>query len=67
VFNALTSAILDSGSSIRIFNDSSRFLEYRPAPYGDYVLAGEGKVQIYGYGTVEEETYLLDVKEIPES
>lgn len=46
------SAILDSGSSIHIFNARERFTDYRPAPPGDSVIAGKSVVPILGYGTV---------------
>ncbi|KAL9567430.1 hypothetical protein ACKAV7_008380 [Fusarium commune] len=42
------SAILDSGSTIHIFNEVCRFLNYRPAPSGDFVYAGESPVAIHG-------------------
>jgi hypothetical protein len=47
------SAILDSGSTIHIFNEVCRFLNYRPAPSGDFVYAGESPVAIHGYGNVD--------------
>ena len=47
------SAILDSGSTIHIFNEICRFLDYRPAPFGDFVYAGDSQVAIYGYGDVD--------------
>lgn len=46
------SAILDSGASIHIFNDRSRFLNYQPAPRYDCVFAGDTQVRIHGYGKV---------------
>ncbi|KAF4340968.1 hypothetical protein FBEOM_5107 [Fusarium beomiforme] len=47
------SAILDSGSTIHIFNEVCRFLDYRPAPFGDFVYAGDSPVAIHGYGNVD--------------
>ena len=49
----VNSAILDSGTTIHIFNNKSRFQDLRRAQPGDYVWAGENKVPIQGYGTVE--------------
>ena len=47
------SAILDSGTTIHIFNELSRFNEFRTADPGDFVWAGETKVPIQGYGNVD--------------
>ena len=47
------STILDSGSSIHIFNDRSRFRDFRPAPADSSVLTGGGNCLIEGYGTVD--------------
>jgi GAG-pre-integrase domain len=47
------SAILDSGTTIHIFNEISRFLRFRPAESSDFVWAGEDKVRIQGYGNVD--------------
>src|SRR5947207_3689681 len=49
------SAILDSGTTLHIFNQISRFLNFRRALPGDYVWAGEHKVPIQGYGEVDIE------------
>jgi hypothetical protein len=38
------SAILDSGMTIRIFNEIARFLHFRTAPQGDFVWAGDSKI-----------------------
>jgi hypothetical protein len=51
------SAILDSGSTIHIFNEISRFLHFRAAPNGDFVWAGDNKVKIQGYGDVDIEIH----------
>lgn len=47
------SAILDSATTIHIFNEITRFLDFKTANPGDYVWAGERKVPIKGYGTVD--------------
>jgi hypothetical protein len=49
------SAILDSGTTIHIFNEIARFLNFRTANPGDFVWAGEHKVPIQGYGNVDIE------------
>jgi hypothetical protein len=46
------STILDSGSTIHVFHDINRFEKYRKARPGDYLLAGNSKVRIEGYGEV---------------
>ena len=47
------SAILDSGTTLHIFNQISRFLNFRAAPEGDFVWAGDHKIPILGYGEVD--------------
>lgn len=47
------SAILDTGTTIHIFNEVSRFLRITAAPEGDHVWAGDSKVSILGYGDVD--------------
>ena len=47
------SAILDSGTTIHIFNEISRFNNFRTADPGDFVWAGEHRVPIQGYGNVD--------------
>ena len=47
------SAILDSGTTIHIFNEISRFLHFHTAPQGDFVWAGDSKVKVLGYGNVD--------------
>ncbi|KAM4058338.1 GAG-pre-integrase domain-containing protein [Hirsutella rhossiliensis] len=49
------SALLDSGSTIDIFNEISRFTHFRRATPGDFLWAGESKVPIQGYGDVDVE------------
>ena len=46
------STFLDSGATIYIFYNRSRFLNYRTALPNDYVIAGTTNVKIYGYGKV---------------
>jgi hypothetical protein len=47
------SAILDSGTTIHIFNEIARFLNFRTADPRDFVWAGEHKVPIQGYGNLD--------------
>jgi len=47
------SAILDSGTTIHIFNEITRFLDFRTAPDVDFVWAGDSRVPILGYGDVD--------------
>jgi hypothetical protein len=47
------SATLDSGSTIHVFNEVTRFLNFQTAPDGDFVWAGEHKVPILGYGDID--------------
>jgi Pol polyprotein, beta-barrel domain len=44
--------ILDSGTTIHVFNNLSRFSNFRKAPCGDYLIAGRSEVPILGYGDV---------------
>ena len=53
VYPLKNSAILDSGTTIHIFNEITRFNDFKTADPGDYVWAGEHKVPIKGYGTVD--------------
>lgn len=50
------SAILDSGSTIHIFNNNNRFTRFQQAEEGDYVFAGKRRVPIRGYGIVDIQT-----------
>src|SRR5208337_453853 len=45
--------ILDSGTTLYIFNEISRFLNFRPVPKGDYVFAGDSQVPILGYSNID--------------
>src|SRR5436190_15478766 len=49
------SAILDSGSTIHVFNEITRFLNFRSAQPGDFLWAGDHKVPIQGYGDIDIE------------
>ena len=44
--------ILDSGATIHVFNDLSRFSNFRKAPRGEYLIAGDSHVPILGYGDI---------------
>ena len=46
-------AILDSGTTLHIFNDEKWFRNIQPAPLGDYVQTGSNIVSILGYGDIE--------------
>jgi hypothetical protein len=46
------STILDSGTTLHIFNNLLRLMNFRKAPDGDFVWAGDNKVRILGYGEV---------------
>ncbi|KJZ70533.1 hypothetical protein HIM_10077 [Hirsutella minnesotensis 3608] len=47
------SALLDSATTLHIFNEISRFNNFRAALPGDYVTAGDHLVPIQGYGDVD--------------
>jgi hypothetical protein len=47
------SAILDSGSTLHIFNDLSRFRNLKKDPRNEYVIAGNSEVPILAYGDVD--------------
>ena len=53
VYPLKNSAILDSATTIHIFNEITRFIDFKTADLGDYVWAGEKKVPIKGSGTVD--------------
>ena len=44
--------ILDSGTTIHVFNDLSRFINFRKAPHHHILIAGNHKVPILGYGDI---------------
>jgi transposase InsO family protein len=52
------STLLDSGTTIDIFNDLSRFQEFRKAPRNHVVRCGNHFARVLGYGTVD-----VDVRE----
>src|SRR5204863_3548650 len=47
--------ILDSGSTIHVFNEITRFLNYCSAQPGDFLWAGDHKVPIQRYSNVDIE------------
>ena len=53
VYPLINSAILDSGTTLHIFNQISRFIDFRAAPPGDFVWAGNAQIPIRGYGEVD--------------
>jgi hypothetical protein len=53
IFLLKLSAILDSRASLHVFNDLSRFSDFRNASRGDYLLAGASEVPILGYRNVD--------------
>ena len=46
-------ALLDTGSTLHVFNQVARFNGLEPAQKGDFLWAGENKVPVEGYGTVD--------------
>jgi hypothetical protein len=46
------STILDSGTTIHVFNDLSRFINFRKAPHHHILIAGNHEVPILGYGDI---------------
>jgi hypothetical protein len=53
VYPLKNSAILDSGTTLHIFNQISRFHNFRTANPDDYVFAGNTRIRIKGYGEVD--------------
>ena len=49
------SAILDTGTTIDVFNEITRFINFNASPNGDFLWAGTQKVPIEGYGDVDIE------------
>jgi hypothetical protein len=47
------SFLLDSASPVHVCNDITRFITYEQTSSKDYLIAGDTKVPISGYGTVE--------------
>ena len=56
------STILDSGTTIHVFNDLSRFQNFRKAPRYHYIIAGGSEVPILGYGDVHLQVVRPDGK-----
>ncbi len=54
------STILDSGTTIHVFNDLSRFHNFKKAPRHHYLVVGDGEVPILGYGDVHLTVTRLD-------
>jgi hypothetical protein len=50
------STILDSGATIHVCNDRTKFLDITPASGSDELLTGDGISSIQGFGTVEIKT-----------
>ena len=46
------STILDSGTTLHVFNDLSRFTNFRKAPRHHVLIAGDSEVPILGYGDI---------------
>ena len=49
----LKSSILDSGTTLHIFNDLSRFYNLRKAPRDHVIVAGNSRIPILAYGDVD--------------
>ncbi|OAF59657.1 hypothetical protein VC83_03944 [Pseudogymnoascus destructans] len=47
------STILDSGATIHVCNDRTRFYNLKECEDGNYLLAGDQKVRIEGFGSVD--------------
>jgi hypothetical protein len=47
------SAILDSGTIIHMFNEIARFIDFKSASNGGFVLAGDHKVSIQEYEDID--------------
>jgi hypothetical protein len=52
-YSLKNSAILDSGTTIHVFNQITRFVNFRTAPDGEFVWAGDTKVPTLGYGNID--------------
>ena len=52
------STILDSGSTVDVFNDRTRFRNFSVAVHGDFVWSGDAKVPIHGTGDVIIPVYI---------
>ena len=48
-----SSTILDSGASLNVFNDISRFKSFRKPSLKEYLICGDREVRIEGYGRVD--------------
>jgi transposase InsO family protein len=52
-YSLFKSTLLDSGSTIDVFNDLSRFQDFRKAPRSHTLRCGNHFARILGYGTVD--------------
>ena len=52
--------IVDSGSTIQVCNDLSRYRNFRKAIRGDYLIAGSSYVLILSYGDINLNVRILD-------
>jgi len=55
LYSLRNSAILDSGANIHVFNQLTRFQNFRAAPTGDYIATPDGEAPVLGYGEVDIE------------
>jgi hypothetical protein len=49
----VNSTILDSGATVHVFNDCTRFTDFREAEKDDVLLAGKSVIRIQGFRTIE--------------
>ena len=52
-YELYNSTILDSGATLHVFNDRTRFTDFRQAKEEDEIIAGNSVIPIEGFGTVE--------------
>ena len=52
-YKLYNSTILDSGATLHVFNDRTRFKDFRQAKEEDEIIAGNSVIPIEGFGTVE--------------
>ena len=46
------SAIFDLGIIIYVFNDCDKFINYRPAPANNFIIAGNSEIPIFEYNNI---------------
>jgi len=56
-YSLYKSTLLDSGTTIHIFNDLSRFQGFKKAPRNHVIRCGNHFARILGYGTVNVEKW----------